>query len=579
MDPNPFRAYVRLYRGSYGRIAWGTLLALLSGCALVPIPLLVGQAFDRLTRQEPVPGLVRLGIVILVLQAASAIVTLWTRHLFLDTTKRAIAQLRRRAIDKLYQVSRQYYASADTARLHDVIVHETERVDIMTNGIFAEFLPAAVMSAGLLALVAYMNWRLFAAIALLTPLVMLANRVLGRAVRSRTTRFHRAFERFNHGALFVLRAMDLTRIRTAEALETNRQAALIDELRVASGSMAWLATAYTVIQQGIVAALGTLVLIAGGLAASRGRLSAGDLIAFFVALTIVRGPAGVMMATLPRILEGWQSLGQVFALLESGQQNPYRGRREIAFTGRIALRNVSFAYDTQPVLRNISLELAPGRIVSIVGPNGSGKSTIANLVLGFYRPQEGALLADDLPYEELDLAQIRRRSGVVSQDPIVIPGSVRDNIAYGLAQVTHDAIREACHLATADSAISRLASGYDTIVGENGTLLSGGERQRLALARALIGRPALLVLDEPTNHLDRESELQFMANLRSLDQHPAILLISHRPDAVDIADEIYELREGRLMRVNADQRLFAVRTRDNASAAPSDQAAHARRWS
>ncbi|MFC1488445.1 ATP-binding cassette domain-containing protein [Thermodesulfobacteriota bacterium] len=189
----------------------------------------------------------------------------------------------------------------------------------------------------------------------------------------------------------------------------------------------------------------------------------------------------------------------------------------------------------------------PNQMVALVGPNGAGKSTIVNLILGFYRPQEGGLFADDCPYVNMDIVHFRRQIGVVTQDPIIFSGTVLENITYGSPEANTDQVVRAAELAVAHEFILRLPEGYDTFVGGRGVLLSGGQRQRIAVARALLRRPQLLILDEPTHHLDKTGVYELMGNLKRLEQVPSILIISHDVDILDAADQSYYLKEGRVV--------------------------------
>jgi ABC-type bacteriocin/lantibiotic exporter with double-glycine peptidase domain len=200
------------------------------------------------------------------------------------------------------------------------------------------------------------------------------------------------------------------------------------------------------------------------------------------------------------------------------------------------------------VLRDVTLTINPGSTVALVGPNGSGKSTIGNLILGFYRPQTGELCADDQPFTELDMVHLRRQIGVVTQDPILFPGTIWENITYGAPNVSSSQVIQAAKLATAHESIDQLPKGYQTFVGEDGILLSGGQRQRIALARALLREPALLILDEPTNHLDEAGVRQLMGSLDQLGNAPTILMISHDVAIVDQAEYIYVLQAGGIVR-------------------------------
>ncbi len=168
-----------------------------------------------------------------------------------------------------------------------------------------------------------------------------------------------------------------------------------------------------------------------------------------------------------------------------------------------------------------------GTRVALVGPNGAGKSTVVQLILGNLRPEAGRIYADGNSYEEIDLVRLRRAIGVVMQEPMLFSGTILENITYGCPDADADEVARAARLSTADSFIQRFPNGYQTVVGEHGFLLSGGERQRIALARAFLRRPKLLILDEHTNHLDAQSVSDLFQNLHELDDAPSIRVISH----------------------------------------------------
>ena len=207
---------------------------------------------------------------------------------------------------------------------------------------------------------------------------------------------------------------------------------------------------------------------------------------------------------------------------------------------------MTFAYDEDPVIHDVSFEIAPGRVTALVGPNGSGKSTLVNLILGFYRPDIGSLTIGSMPYSEVDVTHLRRSMGVVPQQPFLMQGTVAENVAYGREDATEVDIKRALDLVHAGF-VDQLPDGMHTDIGAEGVFLSGGQRQRIAIARALVHQPPLLVLDEPTNHLDRRSVAAVMESIATLKPRPAVLLVSHQIEVISDADEVIELDEGRVV--------------------------------
>lgn len=217
----------------------------------------------------------------------------------------------------------------------------------------------------------------------------------------------------------------------------------------------------------------------------------------------------MLMGLAPVLARGRESVRSIAEVLEEPDLEFNQGKGTLDdVSGRITLDDVGFTYpgDQTPALEHISLQIARGETVAFVGPSGSGKSTLLNLVLGFVRPTEGLILLDEHDTGELDLRQVRGFFSVVPQDSVLFEGSIRENVAYGLGEVSDERLEDALRDANALDLVRSLPEGWDTIVGERGARLSGGQRQRLAIARALIRDPRVLLLDEATSALDSTAE-------------------------------------------------------------------------
>jgi ABC-type multidrug transport system fused ATPase/permease subunit len=544
VDAPAWRFFASYFRGRLSILLGYAAVATAQSLLVLPVLFLIRYAFDTVIPHRDAGRLVLIGVGILAIRIANSGVSLWLRAGHIRVIKAVVERLREDLLTRLYALSRWHYTQADRNTTHAQIVLDTERLDNMSNHVVSTLIPSIFTTLALLIVLAFLNWILLLVMIALAPLLLLSGRITGGAVQQRVFVFQRAFERFSKGMLFVLQQMDLTRTQSCQAEEIERRRAEIRDLRRTGERMAFTYAVHGQLQNVVVNLCGVVVLVVGGAAVARGSMTIGEFLSFWVAATLVNGHVTTITGSIAEIVSADASMITLHRLARGGELEPYRGRRRLQFAGRIDLEGIEFAYAGEPVLRGIDLSLRPGRTVVIAGPNGAGKSTVLHLILGFYRPRGGRVLADGVPYDEIDLAELRRSIGIVMQQPVLFAGTILENLAYGCPGASAEDVARAARLALAEEFIERLPNGYDTYVGEDGALLSGGEAQRLALARALLRRPRMLILDEPTNNLAADVIDRLMTNLRGLDGQPSIVIISHEDKALRHADYRYWLEGG-----------------------------------
>lgn len=546
MNLNAWVFFGRFYKGSAIKIWLTLVLSFAQAGATIAVLLLIRYTFNQAIVSRDMLSFSLVGTGIILIYFLNAGIMFLGRNLSFEITKNATLRLRDEILKKFYSLSHAYNNEADRSRIHAVVVEDTQRLDRMSDSI-AKFLPAFLLSLALVGMLLYLNWILFLAVMIVVPLVIWANRIYTNRIKQEVRKFHRSFEKFSKGMHFVLQAMDLTRIQAAEDQEIAKQSHNIQQIGLLNERVSLLKSGYAIVQNTLISCISIVILMLGGMAVANDSMTIGGLFSFYSAIAFLKNYLSIIFLNLPSIIEGNESLNTLYEWLRTSEEKPYTGTRQVAFTGRIRLEEVSFGYGDKLILENLDLGIGSGETIAVIGPNGSGKSTVANLILGFYRPQKGRIYADDIAFEGLDIDNLRRYIGVVRQNPIIFSGTVLENISYGSPDINMEAVVKAAELATAHEFIQRLPIGYDTFVGESGFKLSGGERQRIAIARALLRQPKLLILDEPTNHLDQASVHQLIENLNALESNPAILIISHDMKIVKEAEQVYVLQDGRLM--------------------------------
>jgi subfamily B ATP-binding cassette protein MsbA len=309
------------------------------------------------------------------------------------------------------------------------------------------------------------------------------------------------------------------------------------------------------------AAVGVGILYVGGLQVLSGAvtLTADEFITFLLVLFSMFSPLRETTKAYGRLQSGLAAASRVFEVIDTPPTitDAPGARPAETFNESISYREVSFSYLADlPVLHEIELEVHKGAVVAIVGPSGAGKSTLVDLLPRFYDPTRGRVLLDGVDLRELKVGSLRRLIGVVTQETILFNDSVSRNIAYGQDDFSQDAVIEAARAANAHEFILDLNNGYDTMVGDRGVRLSGGQRQRLAIARAVMKNPPILILDEATSSLDTESEQLVQEAIEHLMQDRTTLVIAHRLSTVHRADRIVVLDAGRIVQQGAHEDLM-----------------------
>ncbi len=303
-----------------------------------------------------------------------------------------------------------------------------------------------------------------------------------------------------------------------------------------------------------------VILLYGGHLVMDGALTLGEFVQFYLYLTLLMGPfrmLGTLVGNAQRAVASGERIFEIVDAVPDVRERPDPVPLP-AGPGALRFEDVRFGYaDGREVLAGVDLEVPAGATVALIGPTGSGKTTLTELIPRYYDVASGRVTIDGVDVRDLPLHDLRRAVGVVSQEPFLFSASVRENIAYGRPEATEDEVRDAARLARADGFIEALPRGYDTVIGERGLTLSGGQRQRLAIARAVVTDPRILVLDEATASVDASTEREIQQALRAVMAGRTTLIIAHRLSTIRLADEIVVLDGGRIAARGTHAELYA----------------------
>lgn len=448
---------------------------------------------------------------------------------------------------------------------------------------------AIIQLLGSLAVLVLVDWRLMVGGILLLPAVWVTHRTWIRRVRPLYKDIRSRRQQIDASTTETFGGIRIVRTFARNKSESGRFTRGTHLLARQQLMVWWSTRVIEVVWDVLIPLASTGLLLYGGWQILNADLTLGDLMMFLVYLTMLLGPIASIASSAMSFQNNLAGLDRVLDLLEETTETAHKAQEHTFMRdetkGAVEFSNVSFQYPNsdREVLKEISFSAPAGTTIALVGRSGAGKTTLCNLVARFYAPTSGKIYVDDVNIEESGLNAYRKLLGVVEQDVFLFDGTIRDNIAYGRRGAAEEQVREAAMAAAADEFITELPDGYDTWIGERGVKLSGGQRQRLAIARAILADPRILILDEATSNLDSESERLIQRSLSRLLKGRTAFVIAHRLSTIKHADLILVMDSGQVVEQGTHdelvaqggiyQRMVLLQTDDAASAANNESVA------
>lgn len=556
-------SYLKPYRWTF---ITGLLFIALSSGTTMAFPYFLKRLIDSahsisLGKEAVSPGTIALWMLgILTLQMIFSFMRV---YLFTFVGEHALADMRKEVYRKMIMMPMDFFAQRRVGELSSRISADLSQIQEAVTGMLAEILRGILTLVIGMILIFVLSPALAGVMLSVVPVIVVVGVVFGKRIRKLSRYTQDQLADSNTIVQETLQGISNVKSFTNEWYEIGRYTRSLQQavkLAVSNGRFRGFFVSFI-----LMSIFGTIILVVwyGTTLMQAGTMSFGALTAFVVYTVFVGGSmAGFadLFSQLQKTLGATQRVREI--IREATEpivvtDEPVLEKNKLK--GAVTFDRVAFSYPSRKelhILKEVTITAAPGEQIAIVGPSGAGKSTIAALLLRFYQPDDGHLLFDGKPANDIPLSQLRKQMALVPQDVLLFGGTIRENIAYGKHEATQPEIEEAARKANAHEFIMNFPEGYDTVVGERGIKLSGGQRQRIAIARAILKDPVILVLDEATSSLDSASESLVQEALDNLMKNRTSFVIAHRLSTIRNADKIIVLDKGHVIESGTHQELL-----------------------
>lgn len=525
-------------------------------------PYLIGEAIDTYILQNDLPGLARISLLMIIVYALTSLLTWLQTYVMAGAAQRTVRDIRNDLFTRMQSLSLRFFDQRAHGDLMSRLTNDVENINMVLSESGIQLVSGILTMFGVAGVMLWLNWRLALVSLLTTPIMVL---LISRGVTKRTRAGFRG-QQASLGRLNGIIEETITGQRVVKAYV--REQTVIAQFAAANRQLRKDATQAQIFS-GFVGPLMNVVnnislAIVGGVGgwmALHGWVTVGT-IASFINYSRQFGRPLSDIANLYNLIQAAiAGAERVFQVIDEAPEVDAPGAQPLAgIAGDVVFGHVNFSYDGKtPVLKDVSLHARPGQVVALVGPTGAGKTTIVNLLTRFYDIDSGQICIDGRDIRQIRKDDLRRQLGIVLQDTYLFSGTVMDNIRYGRLDATDAEVIAAAKLANADQFIHRLPHGYDTPLSERGSNFSQGQRQLLAIARAILADPSILILDEATSSVDTRTEKHIQEAMLRLMEGRTSFVIAHRLSTIRDADQILVINHGEVIERGTHEQLLEQR--------------------
>ena len=558
----PVRILVGILGANWLRIIFSTIMFVIKHCAAWISPIITANIINAVTyNDENIARTIIINSIVLFIVLVQNIPSHVIYSKYCDKMLRTIgAGLRNTMVKKLQSLSLTYHKEIESGRVQSKFLRDIEAIEFFNNHFIKTIIPAVVgiiISVGI-SLTKCAEVTAFYAVVI--PVNVFLVQMFRHKMRENNYRFRRENENMSANLSTMIEMIPVTKAHGLENEEIAKLEANIKELKekgfILDRTNAYFGSFSWVVSQ----VLSGLCLVFTAFLAIKGVIAIGDIVIYQSYFNSISGNAQTLVNIYPDLAKGLESVRSVSEIVLSDRIEDNRDKITLRHVhGSVSFENVSYRYPNSDsdTIKDFSLEVNPGDCIAIVGSSGSGKSTIMNMIIGFLQPTKGVMKIDGKPIGALNLASYRHFISVVPQNSILFKGTIKENITYGLYNVSDEELQRTIEYANITEFLDTLPDGLNTVVGEHGDKLSGGQKQRISIARALIRDPKILILDEATSALDNISEYHVQQAISSLIKGRTTFIVAHRLSTIRNADKIVVMENGQIVETGTFDELMA----------------------
>lgn len=548
-EGSSLKTLIGIYKGHYLKLFFSILFFAIKHSPVWVLPIVTSNIINVATERPDHAGTIIL--INALIMSFFVIQNIFTNYihtwLYAKTVRNVERGLRSSLVRKLQQLSITYHNEMQSGRLQSKIMRDVEQIETLSSQIFITVLSILLNVFVAFGVVIFKSLTVFLFFLATIPVAVCLMVTFRSKIKRYNADFRKEMEETSVKVMEMVELIPVTRAHALERQETQKmdhqlgnvaeKGLKLDMIQTYFSSISWVA--FQLFQ--------VICLAFTGYLAAKGRISVGEVVMYQTYFSSIVNQVSNVITLLPTISKGLESVDSIGDILLCHDVEDNKNKRKVkTITGNITFDHVTFQYpDAEaPVLKDLSLQIKAGETVAFVGSSGAGKTTILNMVIGFIKANSGRILIDDMDLNSLNLQSYRSHIAVVPQQSILFSGTIRENITYGMDNISEEMLYKVIKAANLEDVIAALPEGLDTMITEHGSNLSGGQRQRISIARAFIRDPRILILDEATSALDTISEKKIQDAIHNLVQDRTTLIVAHRLSTIRDADKIAVVGNG-----------------------------------